>query len=138
LFEAERTQRRLAEALRDSAAVLNQTLHFDEVLDRMLDTVGHVAPHDAANIMLIDDYGVARIVRERGYAERGLDNAVYELRLKVAEVPALHTMSQTGQSLVVYDTATDPRWLQLPSLSWERSYAGAPIRVKVVLSASCK
>ncbi|HSD85274.1 MAG TPA: GAF domain-containing protein [Anaerolineae bacterium] len=129
LFDAERTQRRLAEALRDSAAVLNQTLHFDEVLDRVLDTVGRVAPHDAANIMLIDDYGVARIVRERGYAERGLSDAARELRLKVAEVPGLHSMSQTGQSLVVYDTATDPRWIHLPPLSWERSYAGAPIRV---------
>jgi GAF domain-containing protein len=65
LFEAERDQRRLAEALRDSAAVLNQTLYFDEVLDRVLDTLEHVASHDAANIMLIDEHGVARMVRDR-------------------------------------------------------------------------
>ncbi len=130
LFEAERDQRRLAEALHDSAAVLNQTLHFDEVLDRVLDTMDRVAPHDVASIMLIDDRGVARMVRTRGYAERGLDNIARELRLRVEEIPVLHALSQFGQSVVISDTVTDPRWLRLPPLAWERSYAGAPIRVK--------
>jgi GAF domain-containing protein len=110
LFEAERDQRRLAEALRDSAAVLNQTLYFDEVLDRVLDALEHVASHDAANIMLIDEHGVARMVRDRGYRERGLNDITSALRLKIAETPGLQYMFQTGQPLAISDTASDPRW----------------------------
>ena len=97
LFEAERDQRRLAEALRDSAAALNRTLYFDEVLDRVLENIERVVPHDAADIMLIDAAGVARVARDRGYTERGLDNAIYALSMTVTEVPTLRTILETGQ-----------------------------------------
>jgi len=130
LFEAERDQRQLAEALRDSAAVLNQTLHFDEVLDRVLNNLGRVVAHDAANIMLIDDRGLARVARDRGFAEHNLTNAVQAMHLRVADVPALQLMLETGQPLVIPDMAADLRWPQMRSITWEGSYAGAPIRVK--------
>ena len=130
LFEAERDQRRLAEALRESAAVLNRTLHFDEVLDRVLDNVGRVVPHDSANIMLIDDHDMARVARDRGYAEYGWTNAAYAMQLKVTDVPALQFMFQTGQPVVISNLATDPRWPHALPITWEGSYAAAPIRVK--------
>jgi len=130
LFEAERDQRQLAEALRDSVALLNQTLYFDEVLDRVLNNLGRVVAHDAANIMLIDDRGMARVARDRGFVEHGLTNTVYAMHLPVAEVPALQLMFETGQPLVIPDIAADPRWPQVRSIVKEGSYAGAPIRVK--------
>jgi signal transduction histidine kinase len=130
LFEAERDQRRLAEALRDSAAVLNQTLYFDEVLDRVLDNLGRVVPHEAANIMLIDDHGMARVARDRGYSERGLSDSVYDVHWKIDDVPTLQIMFQTGQALVIPNLAGDPRWMHVHHLARAGSYAGAPIKVK--------
>jgi signal transduction histidine kinase len=130
LYEAERDQRRLAEALRDSAAVLNRTLHFDEVLDRVLDTVGRVVSHDIANIMLIDSQGLVHVARDRGCAEYGLTNAADAMQLKVGDVPALQFMFQAGQPVVISDLATDPRWPHVPPIDWAGSYAGTPIRVK--------
>jgi PAS domain S-box-containing protein len=127
LFEAERDQRRLAEALRESAAVLNRTLYFDEVLDRVLENIDRVVPYDATDIMLIDAAGVARIARDRGYAERGLDNAIYTLSMTVSEVPTLRTIFETGQPVAIPDTLLDTRWIIFPELEWVRSYAGAPI-----------
>lgn len=62
---AEREQRTLAEALRDTIAALNSTLELEEVLDRILDNVGLVVPHDAAAVTLLES-GAARVVRERG------------------------------------------------------------------------
>ena len=50
---AEREQRALAEALRDTAAALTSSLALDVVLDRILSNVGRVVPHHEANIMLI-------------------------------------------------------------------------------------
>ncbi len=130
LFEAERDQRRLAEALQESAAVLNRTLYFDEVLDRVLENVDRVVPHDATDIMLIDAAGVARVARDRGYAERGLHSAIYMISMVVAEVPTLRTILETGQPLVIPDILLDARWIDIPELRWVRSYAGAPIRTK--------
>ena len=50
---AERELRTLAEALRDSAAALVSTLDWALIPQRILEYVGRVVPHDAANVMLI-------------------------------------------------------------------------------------
>ena len=126
LYAAEQEQRTLAESLRDIAAALNSTLDFDEVLDRILANVGRMAPHDAANIMLIES-GVARIVRNRGYAERGVEEAMLALRFPVADTPHLRQMVETGQPLVIPDAQSYPDWVDYPETRWIRSYASAPI-----------
>ncbi|MEP7199201.1 MAG: GAF domain-containing protein [Chloroflexota bacterium] len=125
----EREQRALNEALRDSAAALNSTLDFDEVLERILSAIGRVVPHDAVNIMLIAD-GVARIARCQGYAERGVEQAVLALRLRVDEVANLRDMAVTGAPMSIADTHTYPGWLDFPETRWMRSFASAPIRSK--------
>ncbi len=131
LFEAEREQGALAEALRDTAAALNSTLDFDEVLDRILAQVGRVAPHDAANIMLIDaPHGAARISLCRGYADRGDEAALRAHRFVVDDLPNLRQMAETGQAMIIADTWSYAGWLRLPETMWVRSYASMPIRMK--------
>ena len=130
LFQSEHDQRMLAEALSESAALINRTLYFDEVLDRILDNVGRVVPCDFANIMLIDENGLARVARGRGYSAQDQHALLNELSLRVADTPTLRHMLDTRQSLVIADTANDPRWRVVLNLAWERSYAGAPIRAK--------
>jgi signal transduction histidine kinase len=126
---AEREQRALAEALRDTAAALTSTLDFDEVLDRILANVGQVVPCEAANVMLIED-GVARIVCCQGYAGRGAEAAILALRLPLAETPNLRAMAETGLPLAISDTGSHADWVAVPASRWIRSYLGAPIRVK--------
>ncbi len=129
LFESEREQRALAEALRDTAATLTSTLDFDEVLERILTLVGRVTPHDAASIMLVDS-GVASVARRVGYAEPGLESAVRSLRFSVAETPSLRSMSETGRPLTIPDTRADPGWVDTRETRWVGSYTSAPIRLK--------
>ena len=128
LYQAEHEQRELAEALRDSAAALNSTLSLSEVLNRILDNVGRVLPHDTANIMLIED-GVAHVVGKRGYAERDLDSELEIARWRVEELFDLRSMYETGQPLAIPDTQVEPNWLTLPNYEWIRSLAGAPIQL---------
>ena len=52
---AEHEQRVLAEALRDTAAALISALNLDAVMTTILENVARVVPHDAANIMLVED-----------------------------------------------------------------------------------
>ena len=125
----EADQRALAEALCDTAAALNGTLDFDEVLDRILDNVGRVVPHDTASILLVES-DVARIVRCRGYAERGLADWALRQRFQLDEMAGMSKMIETGQPFVIPDTAAAARWVSFAETRWIRSYVGAPIRIK--------
>jgi PAS domain S-box-containing protein len=129
LLEAERAQRLLAEALRDTAAALNSTLDLDEVLERILANVERVLPHDAANLMLIEN-GEARVVASRGFAERGVGDLVARVRFTVSDVPNMRNMAETGQPLAIPDTRRAPGWVATPEIAWAASHAGAPMRVK--------
>jgi PAS domain S-box-containing protein len=126
---AEREQREqtaMTSALRDSISALTTTLSLDEVLDRILAEVVAVGPSDSSDIMLIED-GVARIVRSKGYVERGKKDWVVHARLPVMETANLRSMAETGQPIAIADTHLDLDWVRFPDVEWLRSYAGAPI-----------
>ncbi len=124
--EAERDQRRLAEALRDAALSLTGALDLDQILERILESVGRVAPYDAANIMLLEG-GEARVVRSLGYAEGGLRESVDGLRAPVADVVGFRMMIETGQPFIISDVHACPDWVKLAPAHWQRSYVGMPI-----------
>jgi diguanylate cyclase (GGDEF)-like protein len=128
-MEAERDQRALAEALRDSAAALTSTLDLDEVLDRILTIVGRVVPHESANIMLLEGDTV-KVVKAHGYAERGLDSEIKNLNPRPMDVPTMKRMIDTGKPVLVADVRKWEEWQRLPSSLWVNSYIGAPIRIK--------
>jgi PAS domain S-box-containing protein len=129
-LEAERHKLDMAEALRETAAALNSTLDLDEVLDRILTSAAQVVPYDAINIMLFDEAGVATVVRSRGYEEFGIADWVRSLKMKVQETRGLLNIARTHQPYCVPDIWADPAWVGFPETRWQRSYIGAPIRLK--------
>ena len=129
-FEAERRQSDMAEALRETAAALNSTLNLDEVLDRILISAAQVVPYDAINIMLLDEAGAAAVARSHGYEEFGIAEWVRALKLNVQEMPGLLHIARTHQPCHVPDVAVDPSWVSFSETRWQRSYIGAPIRLK--------
>lgn len=116
----------LADILRDTVAALNSTLNLDEVLDLILTNVGLVVPHDAADIMLVEDE-TAYVVRETGFSQRGLGEWILSLRLPVTNTANLKQMWETGRPVCIPDLQADPHWLQIPDGAWQCSYAGAPL-----------
>jgi two-component sensor histidine kinase len=128
LFQAEREQRRLAEALQKAADVVSGTLDLDQVLDRILEQVERVVVGDVINIMLVES-GIAWVVRWRGYERQSGKRPIANLCLPVAKYPALTQMMESGKPLVVPNTATDPDWVPLEGWKWLRSYVSAPIQV---------
>lgn len=126
--EAEREQRALAEALRDTAETLNSTLDYGEVLDRILAAAGRVVPHDAATIMLIDGE-FAQVVRSHGYDKLSVDIEIVGIKLPMAETVNLQEMLETGQTVIVYDTHAYVGWKRLSATEWLRSSVGAPISI---------
>ncbi|CAG0940245.1 Oxygen sensor histidine kinase NreB [Anaerolineae bacterium] len=128
LYQSEREQREMAQALREIGAVLTATLNSEIVLDRILDQVARVVPHDATNIMLIEE-GAARIVRTRGYEPFGaikLPQLVFDLDQGVF----FKEMLETGQPAIVADTHALPNWTCISETQWVRATVSAPIRVR--------
>lgn len=127
----EREERALTEALRDTAAALNSSLNFDDVLERILSAAAQVVPHDTANIAMMNDAGEVQVVRAHGYAEHGLsEDAALAMRFTLAGTPTFQRMTETGEPLIIPDVWADPIWAQRPASTWVRSYAGVPIRAK--------
>ena len=129
LLETERQQRELAETLREVGATLAATLDADIVLDRLLEQVGRVVPHDVANVMIIEGDNV-RVVRSRGYEKFGIDISAAYAPHPFTDVHNLVAMAETGEPIVVSDVSADPSWIRRSELTWRRSYVGVPIRAR--------
>jgi GAF domain-containing protein/nitrogen-specific signal transduction histidine kinase len=128
LFEAERKQRQLSEALEEAAAAVSSTLDLEQVLDRILEQVERVVSGDTFNIMLIQG-GHAQIVRWRGYEKTGVAEEASTYALPVSEYPTLRRMSETGRSIVIPDTAVEDDWIPQEGWEWLRSYVAAPVHL---------
>ncbi len=129
LYQAEREQRTLAEAMYQATAAISSSLDLDRVLDDIMEQMSIVIPGDeAVSIMLIEgEY--ARVVRSRGYERLGAPDGLSALALKIADTPTFRIMRETGTPIVIPRTADYPGWIQPPETPWLGSYAGAPIRV---------
>lgn len=127
--ESERQQRVLAEALRDTAMALNSTLDLEEVFDLILENLDKVMPNDASTIML-DDQGIARIVRHHGYFQRNMGDEISRFTLNINDTLNLHSMSVTHQPSLIAFTAIAPEWVITPHTAWVKSYIGAPIIIQ--------
>lgn len=122
---AEREQRLLAEALRDTASALTRTLDPQSVMNLILENVGRVVPHQSANIMTIEN-GTARVAFSRGYSPEV--KAMLESLSLPLSMPTFHFMLATGESILVEDTQQDSRWQILEQMAWIRSHVATPIR----------
>lgn len=124
---AEREHRLLAEALVDSISAMTRSLDLDQVLDRILENVSRVVPHDGARVLMIRDTDVAYLRRERGFEQEGFSQRDSPYHLNIVDVPLLLEMAQTGEPAVVADLMADPRWVKHQEFGRYRAWLGAPI-----------
>lgn len=127
LFKAEQEQRQLTEALEKAASAVSSTLDPDQVLEHILEQVEQVVAGDHFNIMLIEN-DQARVVRQRGYESLSTNDQDTDFSRPITRYPSLVQMAQTGEPIVVSDTATDPNWVHEEDQEWLRSYVAAPIQ----------
>ncbi|MBZ0307568.1 MAG: GAF domain-containing protein [Anaerolineae bacterium] len=123
----EQEERALTEALRDTLATMSNTLDLDKILDHILDTVRRVTPYDGANVLFVES-DLVRVVRQRGYIEKGLDEKWLNQRIPVTKLAALQQLIEIGKPLAIADTTTSPMWIGFPGLEWVNSNVIAPIR----------
>ncbi len=120
-------ERTLAEALVSSAAAISSSLKLDDVLDTILELAQRVVPHDAANIMLIDNNRV-HVVRSRGYKTKELHDFTMQISMRVEEFSSMVQMIEDGLPKAIPNTRKYPGWQSSPEFAWLLSYVGAPLR----------
>jgi PAS domain S-box-containing protein len=124
----EREQRTLAEALRETASVINSTLEPDQVLDRILSQIGRVVRHTRASIVMVHG-DTAATVRRRSPRSKSPSEGPKEY-FSIDSFPMLRRMIDCKQPLIIENTQTSPLWIVSPSNRRTRSYLGAPILVE--------
>lgn len=125
---SERAQREVADALRESSAVLTETLDSETILDRLLEQVARVVPYDSANVIMIENNrGI--FVRTRGYEQFGTEvsSEVEKISFNLLETANLRWMIESKQPMIVSDTLQSPEWVRFELTSYIRSWIGAPI-----------
>lgn len=127
---AEDEQRRLADGLRSTTALISRTLNLDEVLDRILEQLQVVIPSDSADIMLIEGRA-GRLVRSRGYdGNKTMGFDIDDFLFPIFDMPTFQTMMSSGKPLILDDISSSPDWVEFGRTSWIQSTLGAPIRLE--------
>lgn len=120
-------QRKLTEALLDTADALNSTLDLEEVLDRILANLERVAPHNVGSIFLIES-GMARIVRVSKSNIQDWEDAAHNYQFPLATTRNLLYVYETGQPLIIPDVKDYIGWVEIPSSTWIRCHVCIPIK----------
>jgi signal transduction histidine kinase len=123
----EREERALTDALRDTLTTMSRTLDLGKVLDQILDNVSRITPYDGANVLLVES-DLIRVVRQRGYLEKGQDKEGLALALPAMKLATLQQLMDSGKALAIPDTTSSPLWIGFPNLDWVNSNVIAPIR----------
>jgi len=124
--ESERKQRELAEALRQTAAIVNSTLELDEVLDHVLNSISRVVAHDLANVMLFNGSTCA-VARSRGYELYNLQDWIEHQVFEIDSFSTFNWIMQHRCPLLIEDTRQYPGWVALEETAWILSHLEVPI-----------
>lgn len=130
LEHAESDQRRLAEALRDTAAAMNSSLQLEEVLERILDCVDRIAAFDAVFMVMLESDG-ARVVPQSGTLLERNGNAGVRGHYCLADLPLLGPLIGSRQPCFVADTFDDPTCQSgCRMVPGTRSCLGIPLEIR--------
>ncbi len=125
-FRAAQDRVQEAETLRRSAAAVAATLDQEEILERILEELAAVIPHDSASVQLLRD-GYLEIVGGRGWEKL---SDVVGLRFAVPGDNPNTVVLQTGRPLILGDAPQEYSPFTQEPHSHIRSWLGVPLIVK--------
>lgn len=125
--KAEREQRLLAEALRDSLAALTASVDTETTLQQILTHSATVIPSEAGTILLYEgNHG--RVAYLRGHSAEA--EAFFRMN-QVSLESGIYAKSVGAPGYyIVEDTATEPGWHTFPATAWVRSSLAVQIVVR--------
>ena len=138
LFDAEREERHMAQAMLEMVTVLSRSLNYDSILDRLLELVPRIVPFDGASVLLVRE-NWAYVARQRGYDQDSEEAylAMSRRSYDIQNTPNLARLAETQQVVTAGSTGND-RLPEQDAISIYQSWIGAPLilegKVNAILS----
>jgi diguanylate cyclase (GGDEF)-like protein len=128
-YEAEKKQRKLAQALQHTGRAIQSSLDLEVVLDQILDQIETAIAYDSANLILVEE-GVARTVRQHGYQDQDNEEGSLSVdKFNVTRFSTFKKMTESKQPLIIPDVTENQDWVKTETTKEVLSWAGAPILV---------
>ena len=122
-FEAEREQRRLAQALQYTGRAIQSSLDLEVVLDQILTQIGTVVPYHAANLILVEN-GEMRVVRQHGFKEDNKETIDRSNNgFDISRFATLVRMTDSKKPMIIPDVNDSPDWI-ITEINQERKLLG--------------
>jgi signal transduction histidine kinase len=126
LLAAEKAQRAVAEALKETAVAINAARTLDEVLDAIIAHLESFIPHDARDVMLIEG-DIIKTVRAAGQIDVDYEAWCKNLILSMPETINAQQMIAHRRPHYIPDVTVDDTWTPYPETAWVRAIITAPI-----------
>jgi PAS domain S-box-containing protein len=121
---AERQQREWLQALGDTMQIITSDLNLELVMQRVLEHMERVVPHDAACILLAKD-GIMALAYWRNLPP-SLVSSYNEAPLR-ADMPKFQQMAATGHPRLIADVRNAPEWTIVDESDPYLSHLSAPM-----------
>ena len=99
---------------------------FAAQLEKFLEFVAKVLPHDGADISLLEE-GHLKVIALQGYEGEACQNTVKHLRHDLNLFPLEREVIYSKKPVIIPDTSKDPRWVVIPDLEWIHSTVKIPL-----------
>jgi signal transduction histidine kinase len=120
----QRESDKVAKVILGLSKTLASTLDLDEVLVRILDSIGLVIPVDSCSLLLLR----GRSLEVRAAIGFGEDEKILGLRMDLDRYPLNRFVVESGTPMLIDDVCQDPRWSPRPGHALIRSWMGIPLR----------
>ena len=126
LYESERAARVMRDALIEASRALTASLDFEKCLRQLLSILRGVIPYDNACVMLTKDGSNYSVYAYDGY-ENWEGKRISEICFSAEKNEIFREMTANLQSIMIPDTASDPRWERIAGSEAIRSWIGVPL-----------
>ncbi|MDY6875439.1 MAG: GAF domain-containing protein [Chloroflexota bacterium] len=123
LYQAEHRGREVAEALQETARVVNASLNLEQVLPLILEQLAQVIRYDSSAVLLLED-GRFKVTAGRGFPDL---EAALRLSYSMAEDNLPSAVMHARRPLIIDDVQADPRWQPDPGITHIHGWIGAPL-----------
>jgi PAS domain S-box-containing protein len=126
LYEAERTARARADALRDASRVLSSTLSLEEVLQSILNQCAMIVPFTSSAVMIYQN-DTPTVAAMAGSLKFYSLPPRPELAQLLYDGPILTRIRETREAIIVADVLKDPNWIPFPDPTIGGCWMGVPL-----------
>ncbi|MCK4472656.1 MAG: GAF domain-containing protein, partial [Anaerolineae bacterium] len=123
LYQAEQRGREIAEALQETARVVNTSLNLEEVLPLILEQLAQVIEYDSSAVLLLDNDRF-KVTAGRGFPDL---EAALRISFNADEDNLSSAVMHARRPLIIEDVQADPRWRPDPGVTHIHGWIGAPL-----------